>query len=111
MSNQIPLPQPYFLDRPTLRPTRRTWIKHSLLLFATFCTATIAGAIFPFGRLEIFPELLAPGAPDSWAVLLNLPEYYLNLIVRALTSPAELLPNGGCLVSSVAAQLRRYISF
>ncbi|REJ75378.1 MAG: site-2 protease family protein [Acidobacteria bacterium] len=90
MSKQIPLPQPLFPDRPTLRPTKRTWLKHSLLLLITFFTATLAGAIFPFGRLDIFPELLAADAPDSWAVLLNLPQYYLNLVVRALTSPAEL---------------------
>lgn len=84
MSNQIPLPQPPFADRPSLRPTKRTWLRHSLFLFLTFITATIAGSIYPFGHIPIFPELVDGTAPDSFIVLLYLPQYYANLVAKAL---------------------------
>lgn len=78
-----------------MRPTKRTWLRHSLFLLVTFITATIAGTIYPFGRLPIFPELADGSAPDSFLVLLYLPEYYGNLVAKALillaTDPPTLL--------------------
>lgn len=78
-----------------MRPTKRTWLRHTLFLLITFVTATIAGTIEPFGRLPIFPELMDGTAPDSFLVLLYLPEYYGNLIAKALillaTDPPTLL--------------------
>lgn len=69
---------------PSLKPRARTWLLHALLLAATLFTATLAGAIFPFGRLPIFPELIDGTAPDSIFALLYLPQYYGNLIGQTL---------------------------
>lgn len=80
MSDHAGTPERQLKRRPAMRPKARAWIIHSLLLAATFVTATIAGAIFPFGRLPIFPELIDGTAPDSIAALLYLPQYYGNMI-------------------------------
>ncbi|MEO6050556.1 MAG: hypothetical protein ABIP78_04400, partial [Pyrinomonadaceae bacterium] len=41
---------------PSMRPTARTWIKHIILLGLTFCTVTLAGTLFPFGRYNSLPD-------------------------------------------------------
>jgi membrane-associated protease RseP (regulator of RpoE activity) len=69
----------------SMKPTRSTWIKHALLLFATFITATLASTLEPFGRLTVFPELIDGTAPDSWFILLLLPFYYAKLIWTSMT--------------------------
>ena len=80
---------------PAFRPTGKTWFRHTLLLITTLFTATLAGAIFPFGKLPIFPELNSPVAPDSLIVLLYLPQFYGTLIGTALielaTNPETLI--------------------
>lgn len=68
-----------------MRPTLRTWIKHIALLCVTFATATIAGVIYPFGRLPFWlPD------PGSWTefveLLFTLPTHYLSLIATAVTA-------------------------
>ncbi|HUF04777.1 MAG TPA: site-2 protease family protein [Aridibacter sp.] len=77
-----------------MRPTKRTWLRHTLFLLITFITATIAGTIYPFGRLPIFPEMMDGTAPDSILALLFLPQYYANLVAKALillaTDPSTL---------------------
>jgi len=78
-----------------MRPTARTWIKHIILLAVTFCTATIAGSMFPFGRYDSFPD----SDPQTLAELLHffftLPERYVGLIAGAVSNlydnPAELV--------------------
>jgi membrane-associated protease RseP (regulator of RpoE activity) len=79
--------QPHFLyqDRPVLKPTTGTYIKHFLLLAVTFCTATVAGTLFPFG-----PN--AAGLPDadpqSWnelfQFLVSAPMRYATVVVTAV---------------------------
>ncbi len=63
-----------------MRPTRRTWIKHILLLLITFVTCTIAGLIQPFGIIPILPKF----NPQNWTELLQaipqLPFQYLEMI-------------------------------
>lgn len=84
-----------YRDRPVMLPTARTWVKHILLLAVTFCTATIAGSMFPFGRYEIFPD----ADPQTFAELLQfvftLPERYAALIAGAVSNlyanPGELI--------------------
>jgi len=94
MSDQITIPSDTTFEPPVLRPRPRTWLRHGLLLAATFVTATLAGAIAPFGNLPIFPELIDGTAPDTIAVIYYLPQYYGNLIGQAIihlaTDPAAL---------------------
>lgn len=80
-----------------MRPTRRTWIRHSLLLIVTLLTTTIAGTLYPFGRIDP----MAFVDPQTWSELLAflfaLPTYYILLIgttVYALATDLQLLSDG-----------------
>ena len=76
-----------------MRPTPRTWVFHTLLLLITLATATVAGVIYPFGRI---PFLVAD--PSTFGDALSLPLTvllaYLELIIAAVfklaTDPAFL---------------------
>ncbi|NNF00529.1 MAG: site-2 protease family protein [Pyrinomonadaceae bacterium] len=68
-----------------MRPNFRTWVKHILLLLLTFVTCTIAGVIYPFGRIPLFPELNSPEIAGIVEVLALLPFLYFNLVVQAVT--------------------------
>src|SRR5688500_13466849 len=87
-------PNELFRDRPVLRPTARTWIKHILLLVVTFCTATIAGSMFPFGRYDTFPASDPQTLGELLQFILTIPEHYAALIAGAVLNlydkPAEL---------------------
>ncbi len=74
-----------FENRQAMRPTRRTWIKHLLLLFITFVTCTIAGTIYPFGPIPLFPEIDPANVPETIQLLKSLPFHYFQLIGKALT--------------------------
>src|SRR5688500_6753579 len=85
-----------YLRREAMRPTPRTWVKHTVLLLVTLATATIAGVLQPFGRLP----LLMPD-PRSWGEVLDLvvilPWYYAATIVNAingLLSDPQILSDG-----------------
>lgn len=89
----------YFGERSVLKPTLKAWALHILLLAVTFCTATIAGTLFPFGRIETLPD----ADPQSWselaAFLFSLPSKYLFLVSTAIGSlftDASLLTYGVC---------------
>lgn len=72
----------------------RVLLRHGSLLLLTFITATIAGMLYPFGKLGIFAE----GDPQTWPELIQflllLPgQYILTLITAAsllLTDTAAL---------------------
>jgi membrane-associated protease RseP (regulator of RpoE activity) len=103
MSDQITFTSPLISPQMSMKPTRSTWIKHGLFLFATFVTATLASTLEPFGKLTIFPELIDGTAPDSWLALLFIPQYYTNLIRTSVTflmlNPQELLYSLGFSIS------------
>lgn len=84
-----------YRDRPVMRPTARTWIKHILLLAVTFCTATIAGSMFPFGRFDSFPVADPETFGDFLQFIFTLPGRYVSLIADAITNlyanPQELI--------------------
>lgn len=44
-----------YRDRPILKPRAKTWVLHGVLLVVTFCTATLAGTMFPFGPIDTLP--------------------------------------------------------
>jgi len=74
----------YLDEQAAMRPTLRTWLKHILLLLVTFCTATIAGILYPFGKIDTMPDT----DPQSWqeivGFILLLPTKYVALISHAI---------------------------
>ena len=76
--DQIDQHIPY--ERHAMRPTARTWIKHLAFLALTFCTATIAGVLFPFGPITTMPETDPQTATEIFDFILSLPLKYSHLI-------------------------------
>lgn len=71
----------FYDSSETLRPDARTWLKHSVLLFVTFLTVTIAGSLKPFGMIEIFPDANPQTTAEVIQFLLSFPYIYLEMIV------------------------------
>lgn len=73
-----------------MRPRARTWAWHILLLAITFCTATLAGLIYPFGHYPFLGDF----DPQTFRELLQLPLVYGTMLVdavrQAFATPAEL---------------------
>ena len=89
----------YELGQPVLAPTWKAYLRHSIFLFATFCTATIAGTLFPFGPIDTLPD----SDPQTWSefveFIVALPVKYAVLIggaVVELVSDPETLTYGLC---------------
>jgi len=87
----------FFDRREAMRPTGRTWAKHTALLLAAFFTVTIAGVLEPFGSIPIFPA----ADPQTWTEILRFlaffPIHYLQLIfstIGRLAFDFELLKDG-----------------
>ncbi|MGI8555763.1 MAG: site-2 protease family protein [Pyrinomonadaceae bacterium] len=84
-----------FSRREAMRPTLRTWLKHSLLLLLTVCTATIAGVIEPFGAIRVFPDVNPQSGAEILQLLLSLPFLYLQIIAGIIQTlaahPAHLI--------------------
>ncbi len=80
-----------------MRPTRRTWIRHTLLLIATLFTATIAGTLYPFGKIDPMPFVDPQSLSELAALILALPTQYVLLIgstIHALATDPKLLSDG-----------------
>lgn len=79
-----------YLNRPVMRPTARTWMRHILLLAITFCTATVAGLIYPFGHYPFLDSF----DPQTASDVLQLPLVYAAMLAdavrQAFATPAEL---------------------
>lgn len=93
------LDQRYIDTGMELRPTWRAYLRHSILLFVTFCTATIAGTLFPFGPIATLPDVETdPQTVAQWFdFLLSLPARYFVLIgdaVHQILSKPEYLSYG-----------------
>lgn len=86
MSDFNSFSEQFFDKKQAMRPTWRTWIKHIILLLITFVTCTIAGVIYPFGLLPLFPELNSPEFNEASQVLSALPFLYFQLIQDAVYS-------------------------
>ncbi len=86
-----------YRDRPILKPTKRAYARHLLLLLVTFCTATIAGTMFPFGAIDTFPTDDPQTATEVVNFLVSLPVRYAMMIgaaVQLILSNWELLKYG-----------------
>ena len=78
--------QPVYYGRTVMKPTVRTWLKHILLLGVTFCTATLAGTLFPFGRSAALPDVADPqNFAEAVSLLLSLPVLYGAFVVNAIS--------------------------
>ena len=79
----------WMYDNAPMVPTWRAYFRHGIFLFITFCTATFAGMLFPFGRIDTLPD----ADPQSWAELadfiLSLPVKYVLLIGSVLENIAS----------------------
>jgi membrane-associated protease RseP (regulator of RpoE activity) len=65
-------------------PSPKTLLIHILLLVVTFCTATIAGVLYPFGRIDSFP-LLDPQTLEEFVRTISiLPVVYGAFIVSVI---------------------------
>jgi membrane-associated protease RseP (regulator of RpoE activity) len=72
-----------FIDLPlrrAMRPTLRTWLRHSFLLILTLFTATVASNIEPFGTIPFIPKF----NPQSWIEIFLLPIYYVEFIYDSI---------------------------
>lgn len=91
-------------DEPALVPTWRAYLRHGFLLVITFLTATVAGTLFPFGRIDTLPE----ADPQTWSeladLIFSLPAKYFLLIgtvfERVAADPGLLL-YGVCFSTSL----------
>lgn len=90
----------YNIERPVMRPTATTWLRHILLLFATFCTATVAGTLYPFGlapMTESLPEADPQTLNEFLLFFVTLPWRYSHMLgeaIHTLLTNAEYLAYG-----------------
>ena len=71
-----------------MRPTARTWLLHALLLLVTLVTATIAGVLFPFGRIDSLPVSDPQSWPELVEFVVTIPQRYFELISTAIYTMA-----------------------
>src|SRR5437764_749477 len=85
MTDPTLIEQRIYYGRPILKPTVGTWIRHILLLGLTFCTATIAGTLFPFGPAGSPPDIADPqSASEFFQLITSLPTRYALFVVGAI---------------------------
>ncbi|QYO66055.1 site-2 protease family protein [Leptolyngbya sp. 7M] len=71
-------------ERRAMRPTSRAYFRHSLLLFVTLITVTIAGTLYPFGKVPILPDADPQNLSELIELLASLPGRYIALITSVL---------------------------
>ena len=74
----------YIEQRQAMRPTARTWMLHGLLMLITLATATIAGVLFPFGRIDSMPAADPQTWPELFDFISTIPTRYGALIANAV---------------------------
>ncbi|CAN5631268.1 hypothetical protein BH18ACI3_BH18ACI3_19760 [soil metagenome] len=79
--------QIYFY-REAMKPTAKTWALHTLLLLLTLVTATIAGVLFPFGRIDSMPESDPQSWPELFDFVSTMPARYFALVSNAIHTMA-----------------------
>jgi membrane-associated protease RseP (regulator of RpoE activity) len=74
-----------YRDRPVLKPTKGAYIRHLLLLLVTFCTATVAGSLFPFGPSDAgLPEADPQTLEEFLRFLSTAPARYMGVVITAV---------------------------
>lgn len=75
-----------YRDRPVLKPTWRTYVRHLVLLAVTFCTATVAGSLFPFGPSGAgLPDADPQTLEELFAFLAAAPAKYFGVVLTAVS--------------------------
>lgn len=80
-----------------MRPTALVYAKHLVLLGITFCTATIAGTLFPFGQNATLPDADPQTASEFLQFLATAPMRYFGVLsdaVNAIYAKPEILKYG-----------------
>ena len=88
MQELQPLNEPDPVDYGSSRINWRIFIHFGLLLL-TFITATIAGTLFPFGPINIFPTADPGSVGELIGFILSLPAKYVLLIGSVFTELAS----------------------
>lgn len=81
-------PERYILDdliEKSLRPSAATWAKHGALLLLTLITTTIAGVLYPFGRIDILPKADPQTLSEVLQFVVSLPSKYILLVGSAIS--------------------------
>ncbi len=72
---EFPAPEPV---------SAKTLLRHLGFLALTFVTATIAGILYPFGRINTLPEADPQSFSEVVSFLLSMPQKYIGLLGAAL---------------------------
>lgn len=72
------------VERPAMRPSAVTWLRHGALLLVTFCTATIAGVLYPFGLIATMPEADPQSGTEALQFIATMPMRYSLLLGEAI---------------------------
>jgi len=67
----------------------KTLLRHLGFLSLTFVTATIAGILYPFGRINTLPEADPQSFSEVVSFLLSMPQKYIGLLGAALLEVAN----------------------
>ena len=85
MQEAEPVNYEFFYGEELPRPSVLVYARHLLLLAVTFCTATIAGTLYPFGPINDFVVGSDPQTTDELiAFILQLPARYLTIIGHSI---------------------------
>ena len=74
----------YFHEPPLPIPSVGTYVRHLLLLAVTFCTATIAGTLFPFGPGAEIPDADPQTTSEIMQFILTIPTRYAAFLTEAV---------------------------
>ena len=77
-----------FRNFGTIKPTWRAYLLHIGLLLVTLFTATIAGVLYPFGKIDIFPRDDPQSFQEALQFIASLPVRYAVLIGDVLSTLA-----------------------
>ena len=89
MSESFPLIQPLSRSRGALRerqvagPSKREWIKHSVLFLLTFLSTTFAGVLL--AAPEAVDAVREPVISGALSYFLYVPDYYLRIVAAVLS--------------------------
>jgi membrane-associated protease RseP (regulator of RpoE activity) len=85
----------YEYETDDLRPTAQEWLKHSTWFLLTFCTATLAGMIYPLGRINYPPQIPDPSGVFEWIFVIPFFFYHVFAVAfREVAADPSLLVDG-----------------
>jgi len=77
-----------FRNFGSIKPTWRAYLLHIGLLLVTLFTATIAGVLYPFGKIDIFPKDDPQNLQEVLQFMASLPMRYVGLLGDVLSTLA-----------------------